>query len=297
MRAGICRVIATAALVLLASDGRAEQGPLDEAKGLYAAASFENALAAIGRLTADASNTPDALMYKALCLLALGRGAEAQTVTAALVSTAPAFVPPAGEDVSPRFVALLTETRQRMLPDITKRLFADARGEFHSEHEAEAIRQFEAVLALANDEVWSNRPEAADLRTLASGFLDLLRAPRDASRSREAAATTPLADAAPAGTLGTKGTYGLLPPVALAQPMPRWRPPDASSAQRHYTGAVRVRIGTDGHVISATMEIATRSDYDKLLLQAARSWVYKPAMRNGEPVEVEKLVTFSLTTN
>ena len=204
--------------------------------------------------------------------------------------------------MSPRFVTLLAETRRRLLPDITKHLFAEARDQFHAKNEAAAIRGFEQVLALANDSVWRDRPEAADLRTLASGFLDLLHPARGAENStaNTAATTTPLAAAAPTLTTaahGAKASAALIPAIALAQPMPAWRPPDAVSAQRHFTGAVRVRIGVDGHVVRATMDIPTHPDYDRLLLEAARSWIYKPATRNGEPVEVEKLVTFSLKTN
>ena len=42
------------------------------------------------------------------------------------------------------------------------------------------------------------------------------------------------------------------------------------------------------------MGTPTHPDYDKLLLAAARSWVYRPATRNGQPIEVEKVVEFYL---
>ena len=44
---------------------------------------------------------------------------------------------------------------------------------------------------------------------------------------------------------------------------------DALMAQRRFTGAVRVRIGKDGHVIDAAIAVATDPDYDKQLLEAA----------------------------
>jgi tetratricopeptide (TPR) repeat protein len=293
-------LIRATAVVLVASNGRAEV--LDDAKTQYAAAAFENALAILGRLAPAESNTPDVLTYRALCLRALGREDEAQTIAETLVATAPAFIPATGDEISPRFVTLLANTRRRLLPDITKRLFAEAREQFHANNEAAAIQRFEQVLALADDSVWSDRPEAADLRTLASGFLDLLHPPRaGGSLTAPAAPTaTPVVAASPAVTAAARGvkvSAALIPAIVLAQPMPKWRPPDAVSAQRHFTGAVRVRIGVDGHVVRATMEIPTHPDYDRLLVEAARSWIYKAATRNGEPVEVEKLVTFSLKTN
>jgi TonB family protein len=86
----------------------------------------------------------------------------------------------------------------------------------------------------------------------------------------------------------------MLPAIAIEQTFPSWRPTDAVTALRRFTGAVNIRIGKDGQVVSATIEVATDPDYDKQLLVAARSWRYKPAMRNGEPIESDKLVTYSL---
>ena len=34
--------------------------------------------------------------------------------------------------------------------------------------------------------------------------------------------------------------------------------------------------------------------YDRLVLQAAREWLYTPAMLNGRPVPSEKVVTIQL---
>ena len=53
---------------------------------------------------------------------------------------------------------------------------------------------------------------------------------------------------------------------------------------------MRVVIGTDGKVKSATIEESIEPRYDQRLLAAARSWLYEPATRGGEPVESEKIV-------
>ena len=79
--------------------------------------------------------------------------------------------------------------------------------------------------------------------------------------------------------------------------MPKWRPTDAVTAQRRFTGAVRVRIGTDGRVTRADIEVATDPAYDKQLVEAVKSWRYRPGQRNGEAIEMEKLVTYSLRVN
>jgi TonB family protein len=97
-----------------------------------------------------------------------------------------------------------------------------------------------------------------------------------------------------AGPVVERPKTELQPPIPIEQSMPKWRPTDAVMAQRRFSGAVRVRIGKDGHVIDAAIAVATDPDYDKQLLEVARSWRYIPGQRNGEPIEMEKLVTFSL---
>jgi protein TonB len=83
-------------------------------------------------------------------------------------------------------------------------------------------------------------------------------------------------------------------PVAILQQPPPWIPPNPIAASKEFLGAVRVRIGVDGRVLSATIEQATHPSYDARLLQVARQWLYKPATRNGEPVESERVVPVQL---
>jgi hypothetical protein len=47
-------------------------------------------------------------------------------------------------------------------------------------------------------------------------------------------------------------------------------------------------------VKTATIERPSHPLYDVRLLQAAKGWLYRPAMRNGEPVESEKIVAVQL---
>ena len=274
-------------MLAAAGSARAADEPLADAKALYAAASFEDALAALGRLDALGGAAPAALEYKALCLLALGRTAEAQTVTASLISGTPTYMP-ADKDLSPRYVTLFTETRRQLLPTIAKRLFAEARDHFHAKNQAQALGEFEVVLALAADPVWKDLPEAGDLRTLAAGFVDLARSARPAAAPPDAPKTTSIADVkAPV----------LTPPVPIRQALPRWVPPDIASGHREYNGAVKIVIGADGRVSNATIQAVTHPLYDTLVLRQARTWLYTPATRNGQPVEVEKVLTVHLKAN
>jgi TonB family protein len=290
--------IASLALVVsiaAASVARAADEPLADAKALFAAASFDGALAALDRLDAANGAQPEALEYKALCLLALGRPADAQAITETLVSTVPTFAVAEG-DFSPRFVELLTETRRRMVPVIARRLFADGREQYRDRKSADAQRAFQQVVTLAGDPVWREAAEAEDLRTLASGFLDLL----DGASAAKAAEAQPVAPAivratAPATAAASAAALRQIDaPVPIRQSMPQWAAPDRVSAMRTFHGAIKVRVGADGRVVDVAIATPTHPDYDKLLLEAARNWVYKPAMRDGQPIEVEKVVEFYL---
>ena len=299
-RIALLTVVASLSAASLAP---AADEPLADAKALFAAASFDGALAALDRLDSANGGRPEALEYKALCLLALGRSADAQKITETLVTTVPTFAP-ADADLSPRFIELLTETRRRMVPVIARKLFADAREQYRASNHADAQRTFEQVVTLASDGVWRDTADADDLRTLASGFLDLLDG---APAAKAAAAVKPAPAAAapepvtptvvppPAAPVATAAALGQVEaPVPIRQAMPQWVAPDRVSALRTFHGAIKVRIGADGHVVDVAMATATHPDYDRMLLQAARAWVYKPATRNGQPIEVEKVVEFYL---
>jgi len=287
-------LLAILLLSLSVSAARAADGGLADAKALFAAASFDGALAALDRLGGTDASQPEALEYKALCLLALGRTAEAQKVTETLVNTVPMFAP-ADADLSPRFLELLTDTRRRVVPVVAKRLLTEGRDQFRAKKNDEAQRTFQDVLTLADDKVWRDANDAEDLRTLAAGFLDLLRAdvPADTAAKNASPATTAatVPEAAPSAL---QALAEIQAPVAIVQTMPKWVAPDTVSAMRTFHGAVKVTIGADGHVVGASIATPTHPVYDQLLLEAARRWQYRPASRNGQAIEVEKIVEFYL---
>jgi TonB family protein len=277
-------------LALMAGSGAAYAADpaFDQAKMLYESASFEEALAAIGRVDAAQSAEPDVLLYKALCLLALGRPQDAAATTRTLVSAAPLFAPDTTQ-LPPRFQTLWTDTRKDALPTVTKELFSKARARFQSKEYVTAVGQFEQVLVLTNDPAWKDSADASDLRTLASGFIDLAQAaipkPEPGPPATLVAAPAPAPRPEPVVVTAA---------VAIRQDLPRWSPPDRVLARMSFDGAVRVRIDATGKVTDATMVRPTHISYDLALMRAARLWSYRPATRNGQPIESEKVVEVRL---
>jgi tetratricopeptide (TPR) repeat protein len=274
---------------LTASSAVAADGPLDEAKNLYAAASFEDALAAIAKVDAARSADPEVLLYKSLCLLALGRGQEAGVAVKTLVTTAPTYAPNTG-DFPPRFQALWAETRKAALPPLAKDLFSSARTRYQGKDYLGALQQFQQVMTLTDDPVWKDAPEAADLKTLASGFIDLSQA----AIPKPDPGPPVTAVAPPPPPPVRQEPVIVEPAVALSQTLPRWTPPSRAFAQQSYDGAIKVSIDETGKVTAAEMVRPTHPSYDPVLLRAARGWTYRPATRNGTPIASEKTVDVHL---
>ena len=164
-----------ACILLLSAPGLRAQESVAVARDLYTSASYEEALAVLGRL--DSSNTePSDRMsvnqYRAFCLLALGRMQEAE-VAIENVLTVDLLYRPADGTMSPRLRSAFAGVRQRILPSIVQQEYARARTAFDRGDFPSAVAQFDRVLqALADPDlgVAAVKPPLLDLRTLAAGF-------------------------------------------------------------------------------------------------------------------------------
>src|SRR3954451_12896481 len=115
--------------------------PLGSARDLYASARYDEALAVLNdmRPADPASSGLDRRsieQYRSLCLLALGRGSEAESAIAAVVTSDPSYQP-TETDASPRVRAASSDVRKRLLPDIVTARYAMAKAAFdRKEHQA-----------------------------------------------------------------------------------------------------------------------------------------------------------------
>jgi TonB family protein len=275
------------------SAAAAAQNDLGDAKTKYEEAAYEDALTTLTK--ASASTTADRVQleqYRALCLIALGRISEAERAVAALVDADPTYLPPSSV-ASPRVLAMVAEIRRKELPGVARRVLDSGRAAFEAKDIPRAQRQFDLLLKLLDDPVMEGRPEREDLRAVARGFSTLLVAAPAPRPSAEA--ERPVPPAAPAGPPTAPVAASTFVPAAVIQEnLPIWAPPNPSVARTEYNGAVKVRIGTDGKVKAATIDRPTHPAYDAALLNAARSWFYKPATQNGTPVESERVIAVRL---
>ena len=256
---------------------------LMKAKALYAEAAYEEALTVLGP-----GASPEAQQYRALCFIALGRTQDAERAIESMVRSAPTFKV-SDADLPPRLVNLFSQTRQRVMPDVVRGLFTDARSDFQGKELQRARTKFELVLTLLKDPSMSAAPDAKDLELLTTGYLDIVKntPPPAPVPSRTPAATVAAAPAAvtPNPVVSAK-PIKIIPAVTIRQNIP----PYTTATTTPLSGAVRVVIGADGKVKSATMERSVEPRYDLRVLAAAKTWQYEPATREGEPVESEKVV-------
>lgn len=69
-------------------------------------------------------------------------------------------------------------------------------------------------------------------------------------------------------------------------------PPVAKAAGTEGLVVVRYGIAVDGRVVNARVESAEPEGvFEEAALKAVRSWRYNPAIRNGEPVAVDNVVS------
>lgn len=286
----------TAAFWLLLVEPVRAQDSVGVARDLYAAAAYEDALVVLNRLrmgdrVEDEHRTVE--QYRAFCLLALGRTDEAERTIEGIVAAEPSYQPSA-TDVSPRVRSAFSDVRRRMLPTIVQQKYAQAKAAFDRKDFVSAEAGFTQVLDMFSDpDVGgsANQPPLSDLRTLSVGFHELSAA---AAAPPPPPPPQPVVPAAPPASrvprVYSPADDGIVLPTTVQQQLPAY-PRNVFSATR---GIIEVVIDEQGSVESAVMRLKVDEIYDKLVLSAAKTWRYKPAMIDGMPVKFRKLIQVSL---
>jgi hypothetical protein len=285
-----------AAIVLTAAGAAAQDADLSKARDLYASAAYDDALAMLNRLrSADHPATQSRAIeqYRAFCLLALGRPADAEQAIEAVVAAEPSFQPGEG-DASPRIRSAFTTVRRRMLPSIIQQKYAQAKAAFDRKEYGAAADGFTQVLAaLADPDVAAEakQPPLSDLRTLAGGFQELAAAaaaPPPAPLVPVVVAPPPPPPAAP--RIYSGGETNVVPPAVISQTLP----PFPGQVVIPRSGKLEIVIDESGAVESAVMTNSVSQSYDAIVLAATKVWRYRPASMNGVPVKFRKTVQITI---
>ncbi len=293
-------VFAVVLLVLVVAPRLPAQDSIAAARDLYAGAAYEDALTMLGRLKgandmagADARAVDQ---YRAFCLLALGRQADAERAIEEVVN-ADAYYQPGEAEVSPRVRTAFRAVRQRMLPGIIQQKYAMAKATYDRKEWAAAADQFTKVLTLIDDpDMDAAKKEAlGDLKTLAAGFLDLAKTAATPPPPPKPQPPPPPATPPPPAVYSTDDP-AVVPPVVIRQDMPPYPRLAVPTQPTRMRGLLELIIAEDGSVESAVLRRAISRLYDDLLLAAAKRWKYQPATREGKPVKFRKVIDISIDT-
>lgn len=307
------RVWAVVALVLL-NGGRLVAAPeerpgagdtLPVSRELYAAAEYESALGMLDRLKAGKATGDDLRLieqYRAFCLLALNRAADAEQAIAAVVFADPSFLP-SESDISPRMRTVFRDVRRRTLPAVAQQRYDAAKGAFDGKDFPLAAASFAGVLTILEDPELADRVGSSplsDLRTLSTGFRDLAQAalappqppaaPDPEPEPVVQQPVTPQQLAPQVPEVYTADDRQVIAPVVIRQGLPQV--PDRMIVGSQ--GVVEVVINEAGGVERVVMRATLGGQYDRLVVDAARQWKYQPATLDGRPVKYRKMVQISV---
>lgn len=294
MKVNISTACVVAALMLATAPRVHAEEPLTTARELYASASYDEALTLLnGMLNGSFSREEQQSieLYRALCLFATGKAAEADRSIERMIAQDPLYRPSA-DDISPRMRSAFAEARKRLLPAIVQQKYAEAKAAYDQQDFAAAARVFGQVLeGLADPDMAAvaNQPPLSDLRTLAGGFHEL----SEKASAPPPPAPMPIAALAPGPPLAAAAprVFGsedanVVPPSVVRQQIP----PFPGRIATQGSGIVEVVIDETGAVESVQMRVPLNSQYDKLVVAAAKSWQYQPATVDGVPVKFRKRV-------
>lgn len=290
--------IALAAAIAAPVSAQTDSNPLAAARDLYASARYDEALAVLNAMRpAESTDRKTVEQYRSLCLLALGRGTEAEGAIAAVVTADPLYQPSETE-ASPRVRAAFTEVRQRLLPELVSSRYAEAKASFDRKDYASAEQQFKHVMMLLDDPQMGGR--LPDMRVLVAGFLDLsTRAATPAAPEPKTAAPPTPAVSSNSNIVPTPGRVyvaedeGVTIAVPIKQEVPRV--PNTITSQARDRGLLELIIDEQGRVVTVMIRMSVHPIYDTQLLAAARDWKYLPATVGGRPVKFRKMVQITVT--
>jgi hypothetical protein len=291
MRNTTCAVILLIATAFAAS-AHAADGTLAAARELYVSASYDDALTMLSGLsgsirTVEEQQSVD--LYRTLCLVALGRSADADRVIEGMLLRQPLYRA-SSEEMSPRLQSAFQVARKRILPGVIQKTYAEAKNAFDRQDYIAASAAFsEVIKSLADPDITmaANTAPLADIRTLATSFRDLSvkLTPAPAAPKIEARPVRPVR------AVYSADDRDVIAPVALQQRVPRF----PAAVTRPLTGVVEFVVDESGAVQAPMMLVGIDAAYDAMVVGAAKKWTYQPAIVDGKPVKYIKRLTISVS--
>jgi len=294
MRNTTCAVILLITTAFAAS-AHAADGTLAAARDLYVSASYDDALTMLSGLTGGTRSVEEQQsidLYRTLCLVALGRSADADRVIEGMLMRQPLYRS-TNEELSPRLQTAFQSARKRILPAVIQKEYADAKNAFDKQDYVTASAAFTQVLkSLADPDIAmaAGAPPLADIRTLATSFRDLsakLTPPPPPAPKVESKPVRPVR------SVYSADDRDVAAPVALQQRVPKY----PAAVTRPLSGVLEFVVDETGAVQAPMMLVAIDPQYDPMVVAAAKKWLYQAATVDGKPVKYIKRLTISVSVS
>lgn len=199
--------------------------------------------------------------------------------------------------MSPRTRARFDAVRRELLPGIVQETYDKAKAAFDRKELPVAAAEFDRVVALLEEPGLADVQNMADLRRLAVGFRDLSKAvpasPAPASSNAAPTAAAPAAAPEPP-RIYTGDDAGVVPPMAVSRRTPVWQPRNEIEKRREFRGFLELVVDEAGDVTSAVVGRSIHRTYDRELVDTARTWKFRPAMKDGVPVKYRMTIEIRL---
>ena len=303
MRMNASVAACTMAVLLLSGPRLHAQDSLEAARQLYASAEYTSALTMLNALSTSELPREDQraiALYRTLCLLAVGRAADADRAIESMVSADPLYRPDA-EDIPPRMLKAIGEARKKMLPGILQEKYKESKAAFDRQdcsHAASGFKEMLSGLADPDIALAASQSPLSDLKTLAIGFYELSSKAMAPVPSAAPVAAVALPPAARPAAIQVPKVYtaddrNVIPPQTIRQQIPAF-PGRVTVAK---SGVLEVVIDPRGNVESAMMRVSVNAQYDRMATTAAKAWQYQPATVDGTPVKFVKRIQVTLVPN
>jgi TonB family protein len=203
---------------------------------------------------------------------------------------------------------MFSDVRKTLLPGLVREHYKTARTALDSKDFASAEPEFVQLKAMLEEaeRLKVSDPMLSDMRLLVDGFLDLTRNSQASVAKAAAPPAPPVAAVAvpaapePQTPPATRQVYDISAsdvsaPVVVAQNVPPI-PLSLKSfmAEGRTTLMLDIQIDERGQVERASIRNSRYPTYDEILLQAARNWRYRPALKDGTPVKYLRTIFIAL---
>jgi hypothetical protein len=92
----------------------------------------------------------------------------------------------------------------------------------------------------------------------------------------------------------TKADAGVIPPRAISRQFPATTP---NGVPANRVGTLEMIVGKEGDVEFVKLHTPLNRYHERMIVSAAKAWIYRPATKDGKPVRFRLTVTINLPEN